>query len=90
MGKKSELILLWAPEDLEEPPVEQVRNTRAAEMTDASQKCSQLLFYLVGYLPLHAGGGAAQSGRRAHEIQRRAAEARGEPIMNVQTPRGAL
>lgn len=27
VGKKSELILLWAPEDLEEPPVEQVRNT---------------------------------------------------------------
>lgn len=30
MGKKSELILLWTPQDLEEPPVEQVRNTGAA------------------------------------------------------------
>lgn len=33
VGKKSELVLLWAAEDLEEPPVEQVRNTWIAFKT---------------------------------------------------------
>lgn len=54
----------------------------AEESSDRNtHQCSPLLF--PGNLALHAGGGAAESGRRSHEIQRRAAEARGEPLVDI-------